>query len=123
MIPNAPLCRFNPKDFQDNAMHEFLKRREFVKLTSAGMAAASVLDASQVQAGRGANDKLVVALIGCGGRGMSDAGQFKKLLNVEIAIEMRQSISTWSLNRRTTLHTSATSATAYAVAQSRTQTH
>ena len=66
-------------------MHEFLKRREFVKLTSAGMAAASVLDASQVQAGRGANDKLVVALIGCGGRGMSDAGQFKKLPNVEVA--------------------------------------
>ena len=81
-------------DFQDNTMHEFLKRREFVRLTTAGMGAASVLDVSQVQAGRGANDKLVVALIGCGGRGMSDAWQFKKLPNVEVAIEMRQSIST-----------------------------
>ena len=64
-------------------MHDYLKRRDFAKLASAGMAAASVLDSSQ--AGRGANDNLVVALIGCGGRGMSDAVQFNKLPNVAVA--------------------------------------
>jgi predicted dehydrogenase len=66
-------------------MHDSLNRRDFVKLSAAGMAATSVLGASPTQAARGANDKLVVALIGCGGRGMGDAGQFKKLPNVEVA--------------------------------------
>jgi predicted dehydrogenase len=66
-------------------MHDSLNRRDFVKLSSAGIAATSVLGALPAQAARGANDKLVVALIGCGGRGMGDAGQFKKLPNVEVA--------------------------------------
>ena len=66
------------------AMTDSLNRRDFVKLSSAGLAAASVLGTSPTQAARGANDKLVVALIGCGGRGMGDAGQFKKLPNVEV---------------------------------------
>ncbi|MBI5758254.1 MAG: Gfo/Idh/MocA family oxidoreductase [Planctomycetales bacterium] len=66
-------------------MHDSLNRRDFVKLSSAGIAAASVLGNSPTQAARGANDKLVVALIGCGGRGTGDAGQFQKLPNVEVA--------------------------------------
>ncbi len=65
-------------------MHETLNRRDFVKLSSAGIAAAAVLSGSTSQAARGANDKLVVALIGCGGRGTGDAGQFRKLPNVEV---------------------------------------
>lgn len=62
-----------------------MRRRDFAKFTSAGIAAASVMDLAKAQAAQRANDKLVVGLIGCGGRGMSDAGQFKKLPNVEVA--------------------------------------
>ncbi len=36
-------------------------------------------------ASSGPNDKLVVALIGCGGRGVHDAGLFRKVPNVEVA--------------------------------------
>ena len=84
-------------------MSDFLKRRNFLKLTSAGMAAASAIKATRAQAARGANDKLVVGLIGCGGRGMSDAGQFKKLPNVEVGYvcdvdEARLGLASKSLN-------------------------
>ena len=66
-------------------MIEPLNRRDFVRLTSAGVAAASVSSVSRAQSSRGANDKLVIALIGCGGRGMSDATRFSELPNVEVA--------------------------------------
>ena len=66
-------------------MIEPLNRRDFVKLSSAGIAAVTALGASQAQSPRGANDKLVIALIGCGGRGMSDATRFSELPNVEVA--------------------------------------
>jgi predicted dehydrogenase len=62
-----------------------LDRRDFVKISSAGLAAASVLGGPAARAGRGANDKLVVALIGCGGRGTGDAGRFRSQPNVEVA--------------------------------------
>lgn len=66
-------------------MHDPLNRRDFVKFSSAGIAAASVLGISPVHAARGANDKLIVGLIGCGGRGTSDASRFKSTPNVEVA--------------------------------------
>ncbi len=66
-------------------MTESLNRRDFVKFSSVGMAAASVLSGAQAQVSRGANDKIVVALIGCGGRGSSDADRFRSLPNVEVA--------------------------------------
>ena len=59
-------------------------RREFLEVTSAGLLAASVIDTSQA-APKSANDKLVVGLIGCGGRGNHDAGLFRKTANVEVA--------------------------------------
>ncbi|HUQ69255.1 MAG TPA: Gfo/Idh/MocA family oxidoreductase [Planctomycetaceae bacterium] len=65
-------------------MNDPLTRRDFVKLSTAGVAAATVF-ATSARAARGANDKLVVGLIGCGGRGRGDAGQFQKLPNVEVA--------------------------------------
>ena len=65
-------------------MPDYLNRRDFVKLSSGCVAAAAVLGASPTHAARGANDTLVVALIGCGGRGMGDARQFQKLPNVEV---------------------------------------
>ena len=43
-------------------------RRTFLKLTSAGVVAATALSRTAGGAGS-ANDKLVVGLIGCGGRG------------------------------------------------------
>lgn len=59
-------------------------RRDFVKYTSAGIAAAAALEHARATA-KGANDKLVVGLIGCGGRGTHDAGLFKNTPNVELA--------------------------------------
>ncbi len=59
-------------------------RREFLELTSAGLLAASAIGTAQA-APKSANDKLVVGLIGCGGRGNHDAGLFRKTANVEVA--------------------------------------
>ena len=59
-------------------------RREFLELTSAGLLAASAIGSTQA-APKSANDKLVVGLIGCGGRGTHDAGLFRKTANVEVA--------------------------------------
>lgn len=60
-------------------------RRQFLKLASAGVAAATTYCGTQVSQAKSANDRISVALIGCGGRGMGDAGQFKKLPNVEVS--------------------------------------
>lgn len=57
-------------------------RRTFLKLSSAA-AAATFQAAAHARAS--ANDKLVVGLIGCGGRGRHDAGLFNKTSNVEVA--------------------------------------
>ena len=59
-------------------------RREFLELTSVGLLAASAIGTAQA-APKSANDKLVVGLIGCGGRGNHDAGLFRKTANVEVA--------------------------------------
>ncbi|MBI3862693.1 MAG: Gfo/Idh/MocA family oxidoreductase [Planctomycetia bacterium] len=59
-------------------------RRDFLKL-SAGVFAATGLESAGALAGNGANDTLVVGLIGCGGRGKHDAGLFKNTPNVEVA--------------------------------------
>ena len=42
-------------------------RREFLQVTSAGLA-AGLLTASTATVAKAANDKLVASLIGCGGR-------------------------------------------------------
>src|SRR6266513_3694696 len=60
-------------------------RREFLELTSTSLAAAAALSASPSAVAQGANEKLVVALIGCGSRGTHDAGNFKSMPNVELA--------------------------------------
>ena len=52
-------------------------RREFLKATSAGVAAAAALTGASITASQGANDKLTVGLIGCGGRGTHDAQLFQ----------------------------------------------
>jgi predicted dehydrogenase len=59
-------------------------RRDFLKLTASTLAAGTALAAAPASA-KGANDKIVVALIGCGGRGTHDAGRAKATPNVEIA--------------------------------------
>ncbi len=59
-------------------------RREFLELTSTGLLTATAWNQA-VAAPKGPNDKLVVGLIGCGGRGVHDAGLFRKLSNVEVA--------------------------------------
>jgi predicted dehydrogenase len=60
-----------------------VSRREFLESTAAG-AAASTLAVSTSKAGS-ANDKLVVGLIGCGNRGIHDAGLFKSMPDVDLA--------------------------------------
>ena len=63
-------------------------RREFLKLASAGIAAAastSSLGGRPAAAAGGANGKVVIGLIGCGGRGVGDAKNFQETPNVEVA--------------------------------------
>src|SRR5688572_27070284 len=64
-------------------MSQTTDRREFLIRSSAGVVAASAL--TGVQALANANEKIVVGLIGCGGRGVHDAGLFKQTPNVELA--------------------------------------
>jgi predicted dehydrogenase len=66
-------------------MSETTNRREFLRTSSAAVAAASALSALPAVAAKSANDKLVVALIGCGSRGTHDALNFKNAPNVEVA--------------------------------------
>ncbi|HSG72788.1 MAG TPA: Gfo/Idh/MocA family oxidoreductase, partial [Planctomycetaceae bacterium] len=63
-------------------MLEHSNRRTFLKQSVAG---AVALHQSTAHAAKDANDKLVVGLIGCGGRGMHDAGLFQRGSNVEVA--------------------------------------
>ena len=65
-------------------MHALRNRREFLELTSAGLLGATAFDVARA-APKSANDKLVVGLIGCGGRGVHDAGLFRKTPNVDVA--------------------------------------
>ncbi|HEX5104948.1 MAG TPA: Gfo/Idh/MocA family oxidoreductase, partial [Pirellulaceae bacterium] len=60
-------------------------RREFLQAASAGAIAATTLSATAVRAANAASDKLVVGLVGCGGRGTHDANLFKSVPNVELA--------------------------------------
>lgn len=60
-------------------------RRQFLKRASAGAIAGMTLAVGQSKAASGANEKLIVGLIGCGGRGTHDAGLFKRTPNVELA--------------------------------------
>ena len=80
-----------------------LNRRRFVAAASAGVAAATSLVAARSSFARGANDALRIALVGCGGRGTSDAGRFQSQPNVEIAYvcdvdENRREAAAISLN-------------------------
>src|SRR3954463_1726204 len=65
-------------------MSAFTNRREFLEALTAG-AAATALTTQTARAAQGPNDKLVVGLIGCGNRGIHDAGLFKSMPNVELA--------------------------------------
>ena len=59
-------------------------RREFLEHTSAAAIAAAALSPGHARADVSPNDKLAVALIGCGGRGQHDAGLFKDVPGVEL---------------------------------------
>src|SRR5262245_56310532 len=65
-------------------MHDQHNRRTFLKHTSAAAMAATTLPAAQALA-QSANEKLVVGLIGCGGRGVHDAGLFQRTPQVQLA--------------------------------------
>lgn len=66
-------------------MRESTTRRDFLRASSAGIAAAAALSAAPVYAAKGANDRIRGALIGCGGRGNHDAQLFQKMPNTELA--------------------------------------
>jgi len=66
-------------------MRESTSRRDFLQATSAGLAAAAALSASPAQGAKGANERIRVGLIGCGGRGNHDAALIQKMPNVELA--------------------------------------
>jgi predicted dehydrogenase len=62
--------------------NDSLDRRNFLKATGAGLSAATTLIGAAKSAGKasgrviGANDRINIGLIGCGGRGRSDANDF-----------------------------------------------
>lgn len=64
-----------------------LDRRTFVagSTTALGLAALTSLRPRSASAANSANGKLIVGLVGCGGRGTHDAGLFKDTPNVEVA--------------------------------------
>src|SRR5262245_52436797 len=66
-------------------MHQQTSRREFLEQASAGIVAAAALGGTHASGASSPNDKLIVGLIGCGGRGVHDAGLFKNTENVELA--------------------------------------
>jgi predicted dehydrogenase len=67
-------------------MDQHSSRREFLKLSSASLAAAAALRGRAARAAAtSANDKIIFGLIGCGGRGIHDAGLFQYVPNVELA--------------------------------------
>lgn len=57
-------------------------RRTFLRQSVVG---AVTLQQAAIRASDSPNEKLVVGLIGCGGRGVHDAGLFSKIPNVEVA--------------------------------------
>lgn len=70
-------------------MLESANRREFLERASVGVStaavsAAVVLSCAEAAAAKNPNDKLIVGLIGCGGRGMHDAGLFQSTPGVEL---------------------------------------
>ena len=60
-------------------------RREFLGRSVAGLATGVAVQTAQLVHANDANNRLRVALIGAGGRGVHDAGLFKKIPNVELA--------------------------------------
>jgi predicted dehydrogenase len=71
--------------FHNTTASDIDDRREFLKKASAGIAAAAALRSAPALAAKGANDQIVVGLIGCGGRGTHDAATFKNTPNVRVA--------------------------------------
>src|SRR5262245_15598014 len=59
-------------------------RREFLH-TSAGLMGAAALAQTSLARAAGANDRITVALIGCGGRGRHVAGVFSKAPDIDLA--------------------------------------
>src|SRR5262245_16786771 len=66
-------------------MPEQPNRRKFMEQSAAAAIATTALTSTEAQAARSASGKLVVALIGCGGRGTHDATRFQATPNVELA--------------------------------------
>ena len=62
-----------------------LTRRKFMRQTGAGVLGATAISVAPAAQAARANDKLVAALIGCGGQGPGVAGGVKGTGNVEIA--------------------------------------
>jgi predicted dehydrogenase len=61
-------------------------RREFLKVTSAGLVAASAVERlASTASARSANGKIVIGLVGCGARGATVGEVFKNTPNVEVA--------------------------------------
>ena len=62
-----------------------MKRRQFIKRVAQATAALSATSAVSAQRVLGANERVRVGLIGCGGRGMFDAKLMREAPNVEFA--------------------------------------
>jgi predicted dehydrogenase len=67
-------------------MNNFITRREFLKQTSlVGAGLATLSSTGALRAATSANEKLVLGVMGCNGRGMAHIAEFLAVPNVEIA--------------------------------------
>ena len=60
-------------------------RRDFMERAAAGVIATAAVSSARSAAAPSANEKLVVGLVGCGGRGTHVSGLFNKVSNAEVA--------------------------------------
>lgn len=66
-------------------MSDCNNRREFLKSAAMGVTVAAGLASQRARGANAPGERLVVGLIGCGGRGVHDAGLFQKTPGVELA--------------------------------------
>jgi predicted dehydrogenase len=66
-------------------MVDWNNRRGFLKRAAIGVAVAGGLTDQRAHGAKQAEDRIVLGLIGCGGRGIQDAANFQKTSNVELA--------------------------------------
>src|SRR5437867_1699312 len=83
--PGVPRNSFYPTEGKENPMSEEITRRDFMKRAAVSTATTGLAIRGLSAKGVGANDKIVVGVIGTGRMGLSNLEDFAKQPDVEIA--------------------------------------